>query len=72
MPNSTPRSLYSRRRGSSAAELQSTDLTQSQYMDTVEASYSKNDIAPELSDLVIYTETKKFTGFKVSLLCGDG
>ena len=41
-------------------------------MDTVEASYSKKEIAPELSDLVVYTETKKFTGFKVSLLLLDG
>ena len=33
--------------------------------DTAEASYNKKDISKELSDMVIYTETVKFTGFKV-------
>ena len=36
-------------------------------IDTVEASYSRHDIALQLSDLVIYTEARKFCGFKVLL-----
>ncbi len=34
-------------------------------IDTVEASYSKREIALQLSDLIIYTEAKKYCGFKV-------
>ena len=63
------RSLYSRRRGSSATELTSAAENSSQIVDTAEAIYSKKDIAPELSNLVIYTETKKFTSFKVTDVC---
>lgn len=39
--------------------------------DTAAASYSSKDIAGQLSDMVVYTEPVKFTGFKVEtmLLC---
>ena len=34
--------------------------------DTAEATYDSKDIARELSDMVVYTEPVRFTGFKVS------
>ncbi len=59
------RLLYVRRRRRSLGLMKTVGTHEPAVTDTAEASYSSKDIARELSDVVLYTETIRFNGFKV-------